>query len=282
MDSLYKKCGYDYQRETRQSEQVKGVDVRLAGPDGNIRLTDEKAATARNDSFYTLKTYSFELSTLNNPNHTGWLLNSESKTEDYALIYFNRTQEGIDKCETIIVEKDKIMEKVAEKGLNTIKAAEDKVEDILYDITNTILDKVDRIAPRQNTNSNFRGNSKFELETEEGKIQLFLKTPVDLKKMITDYETENGKQYKDMSEDERNGLYDSIIDDIVENGDRVALRYNDGTSLVCTMKYEESPINYLLPRENLREMSKDIINYDNGRVYTKIRGEIREESVERE
>jgi hypothetical protein len=259
MDRLYETNGYGFKRVDNRQEQVNGIDVKLRGKDDRYRNVDEKAATARKDSYSTLKTYSFELSTMNNPGNKGWLLNEDSRTEDYALIYFQGEPDAIQKAEVIIVDKSDIIDKVHKKGISTVAGAEDKINEALDVIEANLVERMKKIDINSDK-KNIR--TIFDVHTADGKVQLFVNKGVDLKEKMRTYLRKNSKRFESMSDFEREEMYYDIARDITNDAEKVAVRYRDGTSLVCSYFLDEQPINFLIPKEELREMSRDIILYN--------------------
>ena len=84
MDEIYRKLGFTAKREYRQDTQKQGVDVYLT-KNGTTYITDEKAAVQYYDR--DLQTFSMELETCNNYNHSGWFVSSNNINDTYCFIW---------------------------------------------------------------------------------------------------------------------------------------------------------------------------------------------------
>lgn len=222
LDDLYVKNGFEVRRVHDRETQLKGIDVYLKKGDVILRV-DEKAATSKPHYYDKLNTYSFELSSLNNPNALGWLLN-DSLENNYLNVIYAKSESmlfnDISDMEILILDKESIKQRAFEHGLTSVTEA----EDILFD--------------------DITHSENFEIYGNEIK-----------------FKKENGDKVR------------ILLDD---KGDiqRVNHYYQDGSSLVMSLNLKEQPINYLLPRNELREMAVERIEYHSNEKVREIEDEI--------
>lgn len=69
------------------TQEKNGIDVVMTDKRGHVMNVDEKVATAQNNAYRNLQTYSMEIMTQNNGHANGWLFNENSQTTHYAFVY---------------------------------------------------------------------------------------------------------------------------------------------------------------------------------------------------
>ena len=111
-------------RVHNKEEQLNGVDVEFIGTDGRVYYVDEKAQLHYLNQ--NLPTFAFELLSFQKGYDTvGWLCNTKLKTDFFMLIWPFATQdeyEGITyeqftKVECLLIQKQRILKMLANKGL---------------------------------------------------------------------------------------------------------------------------------------------------------------------
>lgn len=107
-----------------KEQQLQGVDVEFVGIDGKVYCVDEKAQLHYLNQ--NLPTFAFELLSYQKGYDTvGWLCNDKLKTDLYLLIwpyatqdaYQNITWEHFTKADCLLIQKQKILKMLANKGL---------------------------------------------------------------------------------------------------------------------------------------------------------------------
>ena len=92
MDEIYKNNNISFERITSYYEQICGIDVIMKNGDSTY-FVDEKSANKFLNK--RLETYSFEISTENNVDKSGWFTSPISRTTHYMLIYPQSTTNDI-------------------------------------------------------------------------------------------------------------------------------------------------------------------------------------------
>lgn len=115
-----------------KEEQLNGVDVEFIGTDGRVYCVDEKAQLHYLNQ--NLPTFALELLSYQKGYDTvGWLCNSKLKTDFFMLIWPSATTddyEGITwdqftKADCLLIQKSKILKKLASKGLTVERMLSD-------------------------------------------------------------------------------------------------------------------------------------------------------------
>ena len=129
LDTIYSEEGLSILRTKDKEHQFKGIDFLLTVGSEEFKV-DEKAATTKEDAFSKLKTYSFELASVNNPNGLGWLFQEGIETTHYALVYPQSDDDfnTLDAVEIFIIPKKSILDFLWEKGISSKKDAEDTLK----------------------------------------------------------------------------------------------------------------------------------------------------------
>lgn len=211
MDDLYKSYGYVVKRISDKVKQLKGVDVELSKDDKSF-VIDEKAATARQNSYTSLQTWAFEISSLNNKFAIGWALNDNCINDHYSLAYLNNNRmcTEVSDAEVLLINKKLIRQEIHKHGILTVEDADSLLsEDILL-------------------SENYTPNNKniISFDKEDGS------------KVVIFFRDDDDKEMRKLKH-----------------------IYPDGTALVCSYDLLEQPINFLIPRDELREMADDILIY---------------------
>lgn len=112
--------------------QLDGVDVEFNGIDGRVYYIDEKAQLHYLNK--NIPTFAFELLSRQKSYETpGWLLNSKLKTDFYMLIWPFATQDSYEnitwaqftKADCLLVQKQRILKMLSERGLTVDKMQKD-------------------------------------------------------------------------------------------------------------------------------------------------------------
>jgi len=129
---FYTKAAKEFQRINDLETQLKGIDCTASFPKLGLEkiVIDEKAATHYINK--NLPTFAFEINFLDKKGneHIGWLLDSQKKTNYYLLIWVKAKKKWEVKCsdilqlECMLIERDKIITTIKEKGIEIKKMVE--------------------------------------------------------------------------------------------------------------------------------------------------------------
>ena len=123
IDSQYKRSNmFNYMERIKDKEmQVQGIDI-VYDNGKEIKYIDEKFAIDYRGK--ELMTYSFELSSKNNPDEQGWFLDPNSLTTHYLLLWFNSDEEinTIYSYDACLISKEKIRQMLKRDGLDPKEA----------------------------------------------------------------------------------------------------------------------------------------------------------------